>query len=1259
LELFPVKKILGRLLYEASIFSSNACNTYTSYVHQKLTLLRNLRANWSTPDLIELIVHGIQESKVRDAVVANNFETISDLIAYLNSAPKPTPASIAVASDESATSNTTKMSMSRPRERSDPFYKPTRHRCGHIGHIQRNCKNFKHQNIPQKQTSFPSSSHPVKTEFKSPSNNVSSELLTGSRTNSGPNKCSFCLKTGHNVDNCFTKSSIEKRRNVNAVVSNDGTIPTKIKIDNETYVGIFDSGADISLVSEKFIHKFSSKIVPHKLRLKGIAGNVLSEYEFEADVEISGQHTKLKFAVVPSACLDYDVILGCNLFDDVTLAAVTDRSGTCVIRKQLPGILRVKHDVSDFKLNVPDERFDKVNSLLQKYSALLAPGRSVNNAFLKINLKDDFIVSRSPYRFSISEREEIRKIILELLDAGIIRESSSPYASPVLLVRKKEGTYRMCVDFRELNAHTVKDRYPLPRIDDQLDRLGRGNFFTSLDMASGFHQIPVDSESVHKTAFVTPDGHFEYLRMPFGLANAPAIFQRSINDSLGKLKYTIAIVYVDDVLIPSETVEQGILHLEQVLQALLAAGFTLNLTKCSFLKSKIEYLGREISCEGIQPGKRKVEALKRVTSPTNVKQVRQFMGLAGYFRKFIKDFATRTACITKLTKNNVAFNWTKEHEDAKSYVVSCLVSQPLLVVFDPNLPTELHTDASSIGYGGILFQKYDGQNKVVGYFSKRTTDTEAKYHSYELETLAIVNSLKHFRVYLIGIKFKIVTDCNSVKATVNKREIVPRIARWWIYMQDFDYEINYRKGSSLNHVDYLSRNPVSVLRVSRNRGRDDSWLYIEQKGNAEVRQMLSDLHEGKLDGNQYVEKDGLLCHRHKTKNGNEVIRYFVPRHSRLGLLRLFHDEQCHVGIDKVTSSILSHFWFPKLRNFVKNYIKHCLVCAVKKTRSGPLQGRIQLPEKVPVPIHTIHIDCLGPLPVTSDKYKYVLVTVDAFTKYCHLTPLKTVTAAETQKALQLFISCFGTPRVVVMDRGTNFHNLSVCKFFDEWGIQYHYVTPDVHRANGQVERYMRTIMNLIRIETRVRSEWPNVLWKIQLVLNTTIHKSTKMTPLQILIGIDSSTPLIQAALNDLTPDLSPVRNMKLDRQRVAERLKPNVNDENKLNQKRRDNARYVVGNFVLLHRASKLHASKSDFEYMGPYEIVNITEEGRYDLRKLGPGRKTIVKAAKEQLRVWPVDWSLGTDLEDLLITLDSADESCDLLFVDKRLLEGKVCPVE
>lgn len=198
----------------------------------------------------------------------------------------------------------------------------------------------------------------------------------------------------------------------------------------------------------------------------------------------------------------------------------------------------------------------------------------------------------------------------------------------------------------------------------------------------------------------------------------------------------------------------------------------------SIEKSKIEYLGREISADGIRPGSRKIEALTKISSPTNVKQVRQFMGLASYFRKFIPEFAFRTACITNLAKKDVPFFWSEVLEKYKYYIIHCLTSRPLLIVFNHDLPPESHTDASSERYGGILFQKYDGVNKVEAYFSKRTTSAETKYHSHELKTLAIVNSLKYVRVYLIGKKFTIVTDCNSVKATVNKREIVPRIARW-------------------------------------------------------------------------------------------------------------------------------------------------------------------------------------------------------------------------------------------------------------------------------------------------------------------------------------------------------------------------------------------------------------------------------------------------------------------------------------------------
>ncbi len=502
-----------------------------------------------------------------------------------------------------------------------------------------------------------------------------------------------------------------------------------------------------------------------------------------------------------------------------------------------------------------------------------------------------------------------------------------------------------------------------------------------------------------------------------------------------------------------------------------------------------------------------------------------------------------------------------------------------------------------------------------------------------METLAIINSLKHFRVYLIGIKFTIVTDCNAIKATVNKREILPRVARWWTYLQDFNYEIVYRKGSSLSHVDFFSRNPVSVLHVSQH----EPWLHIQQKGDAEVQQMISDLREGKLDPKQYVEKDGLLFHQNIAPNKSKTMRFFVPRQSRLGLLRLFHDEQCHIGTDKTIASIMQHFWFPRLRRFVQNYVKHCLVCAVKKTRTGPLQGFVRVPEKPSTPFHIVHVDCLGPLPVSSQKFKYVLVMIDAFTKYCHLTPLKSVTAAETQQAFQTFIGSFGTPRVIVSDSGTNFHNLSLCRFLDELCIEYHFITPDVHRANGQVERYMRTLMNLIRIETRVRSEWPNVLWKIQLVLNTTVQKSTNTTPMRALMGLETTTPLIQAVVNNLGQDVTPVRNLQVDRERVRERLQTQSHEEiAALNTKRRDQVRYSVGDFVLLHRSSKMHASKTDFEYMGPYEIVHITNEGRYELKRVGARKHKIVKAAKEQLRLWPSEWSIAANMGEILDLIDT-----------------------
>ncbi|GJQ78594.1 hypothetical protein Trydic_g11704 [Trypoxylus dichotomus] len=312
-----------------------------------------------------------------------------------------------------------------------------------------------------------------------------------------------------------------------------------------------------------------------------------------------------------------------------------------------------------------------------------------------------------PYRLAYSEQSIVRSKVQQLIESGVIRQSNSDYASPIILVPKKNGEPRLCVDYRALNRITVKDRYPLPLIDDLLDRLAGKRYYSTLDMASGYHKVPMHKESIHKTAFITPDGQYEYLRVPFGLMNAPAAFQRVINKMLGGMQHTEVLPYMDDILMPSGTVEDGLALLKRVLVLREKTGLKINLAKSSFLQTEIEYLGHELSAGGVRPSARKISVARG--------------------------------------------DW-------------CLVL----------------------------------------YFSKTTTPQEQAYHSYELETLAIVEAVKRFRVYLLGVHFRVITDCSAVRATMTKRDLVPRIARWWLALQEYDMDNEYRSGEKMRQVETLS-----------------------------------------------------------------------------------------------------------------------------------------------------------------------------------------------------------------------------------------------------------------------------------------------------------------------------------------------------------------------------------------------------------------------------------------------------------------------
>ncbi|EFA11958.2 hypothetical protein TcasGA2_TC005045 [Tribolium castaneum] len=375
-------------------------------------------------------------------------------------------------------------------------------------------------------------------------------------------------------------------------------------------------------------------------------------------------------------------------------------------------------------------------------------------------------------RLSYAEKEAVKQITNVLLSKKVIKPSSSQYSSPIVLVRKKDGNYRMAVDYRELNKLTTRDIYPIPHIEEQIDNLKGKAYFTRLDLKDAFHNIKLDPESTKYTSFVTFMDQYEYTKMPFGLANGSSFFMRFINTAFRDLLRQQKVqIYLDDILIPTKTMYENIAILKEVLKVLVKNKLELRFDKCEFLLDKVKYLWYNIDKNGISPSDDNVKAIKEFPTPKNFRELHSFIGLLSYFRKFIRDFATVSKPLSELLKAK-EFIWTDRENDCFESLKQKLISSPVLAIYSHKLETELHCDASSHGFGAVLMQKQleDGKFHPVFFFSKRTTPTEASYHSFELEALAIIYSLERFRIYLQGIKFKIVTDCNSLKQTLERKE---------------------------------------------------------------------------------------------------------------------------------------------------------------------------------------------------------------------------------------------------------------------------------------------------------------------------------------------------------------------------------------------------------------------------------------------------------------------------------------------------------
>lgn len=915
-----------------------------------------------------------------------------------------------------------------------------------------------------------------------------------------------------------------------------------------------------------------------------------------------------------------------------TNAPIKIKCEECIARAELVETPECSEAMPNIGEQLTDKQRKEVISLLRDYDDCFSgSAMALGNCDIEmvIKLREDKIVNYKPYRMSYHEREVVRNVVSELLEAGIVEKSTSPYASPVLLVKRKDGGYRMCVDYRALNKITEKERYPLPVIQDLLDRLVDKTVFCCLDLANGYHQIRIAKESRPYTGFITPDGHFQYRMMSFGLCNAPAVFQRAMNEILAPVIHDCAEAYIDDVILWGDDFKSCLDNLRKVLELIKAAGVKLKRSKCTFLTEKVEYLGYDISKGELRPSPHKIAAVKDFKTPENVHELRQFLGLASYFRKFIGGFATIAKPLTTLTKKDVEWCWGSDQAQSMDKLKEILTTDPVLAIYSPNRETQIHTDASKLGLGGVLLQRQDnGEWKAVAYASRQTTAAETNYHSFELEALAVVFSIMKFKVYVTGLKFVVVTDCSALRLAWSKRDLSPRIARWWLDLQEYNFEVEHRPGTSMVHVDALSRNPV----LCEIRQIEEKDLVTTLQAGDEAIQSLSLNLKLELEANKHKKNglhkdfrivDGIL---YRIVNGNN--KPVLPKGARWHIMKIYHDDHGHLGLEKCLEAIQAKYWFPKMRKSVEKYISSCIGCQFAKKPTGKQPGLMHPIPKGTLPFHTLHVDHLGPFCKSNGK-SYIFAIIDGFTKFVWL---ESVTSANTKgaiTALNKLCHIFGFPARIVSDRGTAFTSKEFQNYCNDHGIKHVLNAVATPRANGQVERLNRTVLNSLTAHMgEERKGWDAYLPKVQLGINSTTSQGTGKSPMELLCGL---RPRLAGELDVAVHD----SNLSEIRDDASKTIEDNANKmKTRFDKGRRVTKPIPVGKMVMVERKIMrpgLMSGKLVPRYAGPYKVTAVLPNDRYEVTSVTKGKRMYKNTiARDKLKVWKPREGSSSSEEDL-----------------------------